>query len=120
MRMEKMRVLVANEMCAYREVIAEVFQELRPHVEVHCVEPDDLDHEIACHRPHLVVCSQLTDAMHSLLAWIMLYPDGENRAVVSTAGEHTTLANVGFDHLLSIIDKTELLYQSPRMAEGDL
>ena len=120
MRMEKMRVLVANEMCAYREVIAEVFQELRPHVEVHCVEPDDLDHEIACHCPHLVVCSQLTDAMHSLLAWIMLYPDGENRAVVSTAGEHTTLANVGFDHLLSIIDKTQLLYQSPRMAEGDL
>ena len=109
-----MRVLVANEMCAYREVIAEVFQELRPHLEVRCVEPDDLDHEIACHRPHLVVCSQLTDAMHSLLAWIMLYPDGENQAVVSTAGELITLVDVEFSHLLSILDKTEILYSGTR------
>lgn len=110
--METMRVLVANEMCAYREVIAEVFQELRPHFEVRCVEPDDLDEEITRHRPHLVVCSRFTEAMHSLLAWIMLYPDGENQAVVSTAGERVSIANVGFDHLLSTLDKTELLCRS--------
>ncbi len=118
--MEKMRVLVANDPCTYREVIADAFQGLRPHVEVYVVEPDDLDHEVARFRPHLVICSQLTASVQSLLAWIMLYPNGENRAVISTAGEHTTVANVVFDHLLSIIDKTELLYQSPRMAEGDL
>jgi hypothetical protein len=107
--MGKMRALIANEPCAYREVIAGAFWELRPHVEVHCIEPDDLDDEIACHRPHLVVCSRLTTDMHSLLAWILLYPDGENRAVIKTAEEHVTLTEVGFGDLLSILDKTELL-----------
>lgn len=109
--MEKMRVLVANELCTYREAIAEIFQELRPHVEIHCIEPDDLDREIARLRPHMVLCSRLTDAVQSLLAWILLYPDGENRAVISTAGELVTVVDIEFGHLLSNLDKTELLYR---------
>jgi hypothetical protein len=108
--MEKMRVLVANDPCIYREVIADVFQELRPHIEVNAVEPEGLESEVARFRPHLVICSRLTVSVQSLLAWIMLYPDGENQAVVSTAGELTTLVDVEFSHLLSILDKTELLY----------
>ncbi|HEX8933784.1 MAG TPA: hypothetical protein VF788_06260 [Pseudonocardiaceae bacterium] len=108
--MEKMRVLVANEMCAYREVIAAVFQELRPHHEIRCVEPDDLDDEISRHHPHLVVCSRLTAAVESLMSWVMLYPNGENQAVIKTAGEQVAVANVGFNDLLSVMDKTELLH----------
>jgi hypothetical protein len=111
--MEKMRILVANELRTYRETIADVFQELRPHVEIHCVDPDDLDHEIARVRPHMVLCSRLTDAVRSLLAWVLLYPDGENRAEINTAGEHMTLFEVEFDHLLSILDKIELLLRGP-------
>jgi hypothetical protein len=107
--MEKMRVLVANELCTYRETIADVFQELRPHVEVHCIEPDELDQEIARVHPHMVLCSRLTDGVSSLLAWILLYPDGENHAVINTAGETVTLTDVEFGHLLSILDKAELL-----------
>lgn len=110
-----MRVLVANELCSYREAIAEVFKELRPHVEIHCVEPEDLDGEIVRVRPHMVLCSRLTDAVRSLLAWVLLYPDAENRAEISTAGERTTLINVDFDHLLSILDKIELLLRGPRV-----
>lgn len=104
-----MRVLVANELCSYREAIAEVFKELRPHVEVRCVEPEDLDGEIVRVRPHMVLCSRLTEAVRSLLAWVLLYPDGENRAEINSAGERTTLFDVQFDHLLAILDKIELL-----------
>ena len=113
--MEKIRVLVANELCTYRQTIADGFQELRPHFEVHCVDPDDLDQEIARVRPHMVLCSRLTDAVQSLLAWILLYPDGENRAEISTAGERMTLIDVKFDHLLSILDKIEMLLRGPRV-----
>jgi hypothetical protein len=86
--MEKMRVLVANDPCLYREAITDALREL---------------------RPHLVVCSQISAAVHALLAWIMLYPDGENRAVINTAGEQVTVNEVGFGDILSIIDRTELL-----------
>jgi hypothetical protein len=108
--MEKMHVLVANEPCAYREAITDVLRELRPHIEVNAVEPEGLDGEVARLRPHLVVCSRITAAVSTLLAWVMLYPDGENRAVISTAGEQVMLDNVGFDDLLSAIDRIELLW----------
>jgi hypothetical protein len=108
--MEKMRVLVANDPCTYREAIADAFRELRPHIEVKAAEPDDLDHEVTRFRPHLTICSRLTAAMESLLAWILLYPDGENRAVINTTGEQVAVANVGFNDLLSVIDETELLH----------
>ncbi len=110
--MEKMRVLVANEPCTYREVIADALRELRPHIEVKAAEPGDLDHEVTRFRPHLTICSRLTTAMESLLAWILLYPEGENRAMISTAGEQVAVASVGFNDLLSTIDKTELLHST--------
>lgn len=64
--MERMHVLVANEPCAYREAITGALQELRPHIEFNAVEPDGLDGEVARLRPHLVVCSQITAAVHNL------------------------------------------------------
>lgn len=108
--MEKMRILVANEPCTYREAITDVLGGLRPHIEVSAAEPDALDGEAACLRPHVIVCSRITIATaHIPLAWIMLYPDSENRAVISTAGEQVRVENVGFGDLLSAIDRAELL-----------
>jgi hypothetical protein len=109
--MEKMRILVANEPCTYREAITEVLQELRPHIEVSAIEPDGLDGEVTRLRPHLVVCSKIVAAAHTLLTWVMLYPDGENRAVINTAGEQVTVDNVELGDLLSTIDRTELLFE---------
>jgi hypothetical protein len=111
--MEKIHVLVANEPCAYREAITDVLRELRPHIEFNVVEPDGLDGEVTRLRPHLVVCSRITAAVHYLLAWVMLYPDGENRGVISTSGEQVTVDNFGFDDLLSTIDRIELLSSEP-------
>jgi hypothetical protein len=108
--MEKMHVLVANEPCAYREAITDVLRELRPHIEVNAVEPEGLDGEVARLRPHLVVCSRITASVSTLLAWVMLYPNGENHAVINTAGEQMRVENVGFDDLLSAIDRIELLW----------
>ncbi len=108
--MEKLRVLVANEPCAYREAITGVLRVLRPDIEVDAVDPDGLDGEVARLRPHLVVCSRITVAQQALLGWVMLYPDGENRAEIFTAGERITLDNVEFGDLLSFIDRVELLF----------
>ncbi len=104
-----MRILVANEPCTYREAITDALRELRPQIEVSAIEPDGLDGEVARLRPHLVVCSRITAPVHALLAWVMLYPDGENRAVLSIVGECTTVANVKLDDLLSVIDRMEAL-----------
>ena len=108
--MEKLQVLVANEPCAYREAITGVLRELRPHIEVNAVEPVRLDGEVARLRPHLVVCSRITVAVQALLGWMMLYPDGENRAEIFAAGERVTLDNVEFGDLLSFIDRVEVLF----------
>lgn len=108
--MEKLRILVANEPCAYREAITGVLRELRPHIEVNVAEPDGLDGEVARLRPHLVVCSRITVAVQALPGWVMLYPDGDNRAEIFTAGELMTVENVAFSDLLSFIDRMELLF----------
>jgi hypothetical protein len=111
--MGKMHVLVANEPCAYREVLVDALRQLRPHVEIGTVEPDGLETEIGRLRPHLVVCSRaFAAAQDGLLTWVALYPDGENRAEVFTTGQLVTIANVGFGDLLAILDETELLCRS--------
>ena len=110
---EVMRVLVANEPFVYREVISAAFQELRPHVEVISVEPQDLDREFSRLVPHLVVCSRVTALVErGATAWVELYPEHASRAVVSLAGEETTSDAIDFDTLLSILDRAERLYES--------
>ncbi len=108
--MDKMRVLIANEPRTYRETLVDALWTFRPLVEVHTIEPDGLVAEIERLRPHLVVCSWLSTAVPAgPLSWVVLYPHEENRAEVFTAGDHTTIAGVGFGDLLAIIDRTELL-----------
>ncbi|MGI8538461.1 MAG: hypothetical protein ACR2N0_01595 [Rubrobacteraceae bacterium] len=85
--MEKMRVLLANEPRVYREVIADALKKLRPLIEVGVCEPEETDTEVSRFRPHLVICSEATGAVRdSSLVWIVLYPDGEDRAEVGGAG----------------------------------
>jgi hypothetical protein len=101
-------IVVANEPRAYREAFAAVLQELRPHIEVICIEPDDLDGTVSHGRPRLVLCSRLTEALQMCCdAWILLYPNGENRALISVAGCRAVVTNIAFSHLLSVIDELE-------------
>ena len=117
--MEELRALIANEPCTYREALVDALQEFRPRIEVRTVEPEGLEGELARLRPHLVVCSRPCDAeQDGALTWVVLYPDGEDRAEVITAGEHATVGGISFGDLLSIIDKTELL-RSMGVERGD-
>ncbi len=115
--MEKMRALVANDPRAYREVISGALTRLRPLIEVSAALPEELDEAVARVRPHLVICSHLTAAARAAcLAWVVLYPDGENLAEIGGAGGRTALlAGVGVADLLSVVDETELRCRS----EGD-
>ncbi len=107
--MSKMRVLVANEPRSYRETMSAAFQYLRPDLEVIDIEPDSLDVEVARLEPHLVVCSRLTDTVERRPAWVVLYPDHQRVSIVSVAGQHSTVPDMEFDYLLSIIDRLDHL-----------
>jgi hypothetical protein len=101
-------IVVANEPRAYREALAAALQELRPHIEVICIEPDDLDGKVSHCGPRLVLCSRLTEAVETCCdAWMLLYPNRENRALISVAGRRTVVTNIEFSHLLSVIDELE-------------
>ena len=108
---ENIRVLVANEPLAYREVISAAFKELPPHVKVHATEPTDLNKEFLRLSPRLVVCSRTTALIeHEVPAWVELYPGHASRTVASLSGEKTTFDAMDFDTLLSILDEAERLY----------
>ena len=99
-------IVVANEPRAYREVLTGALQELRPHIEVISLEPGDLEGKVCEYSPRLVLCSRLTEAVERCSdAWILLYPNRENRAVISVAGRRTVVTDVEFSHLLAVIDE---------------
>ena len=101
-------ILVANEPRAYREALAAALHELRPHIEVICIEPADLDRNVCQYSPRLVLCSRLTEAVERCCdAWILLYPHRANRAVISVAGRRAVVTNIEFSHVLSVIDEVE-------------
>ncbi len=105
-----MRIVLANEPRAYREVMAAAVQELRPQHQVIAVVPDALDDEVLRLKPALVLCSRLTQVVQGYpLAWIMLYPDGETRALISIAGQSSAVDDLDFNGLLAVIDETERL-----------
>ena len=72
-----MRILAGNEPRSYREVIAVALHELRLHIAVIIVAPEDLDGAVVQRRPRpqLVQCSRLTEVVETRgLAWVLLYP----------------------------------------------
>lgn len=108
--MSAISVIVANEPRSYREVMAATFIRLRPEIHVYTVEPDHLDAELARLKPHMVVCSRLSEALKEhVLSWILLYPDGEDTATTSIAGIQTEVRAIGMIELFTAIDQTMTL-----------
>lgn len=119
--MEKMRTLVANDPRVYREVITDALKRLRPLIEVSAAEPEELDREVARLRPHLVICSRAgaSFAQAGCLAWIVLYPEGKDRAEIGSNGGRTALLDgVGVNDLLSVVGETELLCRSAYLRDS--
>ena len=105
--MDPIRIVVANEPCAYREVIAAAMRELRPQLEVLDVEPHELDGVVARLAPAVVICSRLGEVVETRTpVWVLLYPDGEDRATISVAGRRTHHAGMAFGQLLAAIDQS--------------
>ncbi len=105
------RLLVANEPRAYQEAMTVAIEGMRPHIEVTPADPSTLDSDIARVSPHMVLCSRLTPALEgSALAWVLLYPEGESRAVVRIADERVNVErDLELNELLSIIDRVEVV-----------
>ncbi|MDP9374541.1 MAG: hypothetical protein M3Q65_19240 [Chloroflexota bacterium] len=106
-------IILANEPRAYREVIAAACWRLRPQLAVTVVEPDELDARLR-HRGRderwLVVHSRPSPAVEAgSFAWVRFAPDGEPGATVGLAGHRATLAVVGLDNLLAILDEVVAL-----------
>ncbi len=100
------RVVVANEPRSYREAMAVACRVLRPEVEVILAEPVDLDAAVLRLDPHLVLCSRLTEGLRTgSRAWVVLYPEGAARAVISVAGHCVTTGDLGFAALAAVIDQ---------------
>jgi hypothetical protein len=107
---EPLSVVVANEPRTYRDVMAAAFRSLRPHLEVTAVEPDELDVHLARHAPQVVVYSRASEAVQAgTFAWVLLYPDGANRATISIAGQRTSVADIQFEDLLGVLDQAREL-----------
>ena len=107
---EQMRVVVANEPRAYRDVMAGALRRLRPALEVISVEPGELEVELPRHAPALVVYSRCSDVVRaSAFAWVLLYPDYQNQATVSIGGRQRTAEDLQFDELLAVVDETARL-----------
>ncbi len=118
--MEQPRIVLANEPRAYRDVMAAAFRSLRPEMEIVTVEPDDLGSYLAEAEPAVVVYSRQGDGMPPrVFAWVLLYPDGENRATVSVAREETSYADMEFDQLLGVLDRTVALVSTVSAATSE-
>ncbi len=103
---------MANEPRAYREVIAETLQALRPGLEFALSEPGSLEEIIPVVQPHMVVCNEASATVRgSVPVWVELYADHGARSVVSIGGKSSVIEDMQLSDLLSIVDQTETLAQ---------
>jgi hypothetical protein len=114
---EGLRILVANEPRMHREAHAGVLREQFPAAEVVIVDPAELDGSLAELAPHLVICSELSDAVRGVFAWMLLYPDLADVVVTSIAGRQSVEQHVSIEHLLEAVRETE---RQAGLAEGTL
>jgi hypothetical protein len=110
--MTKMRIVVANEPRAYRDVIAAAIGVLRPRFDVLEIEPDQLDGAVLRCDPHVVICSRRSATIAAgAFTSLVLYPDVVGGATMWQAGKPTVLDDVTFDTLLAIVDQVDALVQ---------
>jgi hypothetical protein len=106
------RIVIGNEPRYYRETLAEVLRALNPDLEIVLTEPASLGEEVGRGGAQVVVCSHLSPAiLNKALAWILLYPDAENRAVVGLAGQERSTPGFEIADILAVIEEARKLSQ---------
>ena len=97
------RILLANEYASYRQTLALVIRDLRPHVEVFEAPSECLDWEIARLGPDLVICSRATHTVRQRVAnWVELFPDRKPYSTFYVGGQHRTKRQVQLSDLLAL------------------
>ena len=113
------QVIVANEPRVYREAIAAALQEMRPGIATIAIDPADLAKGIDEYHPDLTICSQLTTEVEAdAPAWVLLYPDCDDCAVMSVAGKQQMTDHLTLADLVAVVDRTA--HVRPQLVSGDL
>lgn len=122
-RTPTVRVLVAFEdvRALYRHVFSRALRDLRPALDVRVASLGGLGHELGCFDPHVVVCSQPSDAHSgSNGAWVHIPTEegpgaNERLAEICLEGERWRTDGPPLSELLAVIDETQ-----QRLREGGL
>ena len=114
-RMRNVRILIANEPRAYREAFAGALRLMRPNSRIIEAGAEDLDREVERFKPDVVLCSSVSATVETKArSWILLYPEDEPLAMVSTAGELSTVGDVDLEDIVALVDRTaELIKSNP-------
>ena len=98
-------VLLANEPCTYRSLLAAELPFLRPNLRVLEIEPVDLDATVAQLRPAVVICSRAMEkAPGCECAILLLYPEGEDTLIRCVDGTDQALVRPRLSDVLRAID----------------
>ena len=74
------------------------------------MEPDELDDYVLLLAPEMVIFSEATGLVRERVSvWVELYPGYGPRSVVGIGEERSTIEEIQFSDLLSIIDRMERL-----------
>jgi hypothetical protein len=115
-----MRILAAfmQEHRLYAHTIANVIQQLRPHVEISVVEPGALETELTRLEPHLVISDRPKNAVDpgGRSAWLEIPTEPTRSAKLYLNRVYWEEANPGKAELLWAVDETESFLR----ARGDL
>ena len=102
----KTKVIVANELRYYREILARAILAARPEAQVTVVAPAFLEKEVRRLEPDLVVCSCAGPAVEAgTRAWVELYPDHGPVSMVCVDGRRSPVQDMELDDLLRFMDR---------------
>jgi hypothetical protein len=118
---DRICVLVAFEeqYSLYRETVARLIRDLRPHVDVRVAKPDALGEAVTRFDPIMVVCNRPnTVSPNGRPAWFELRPESDRSALLCINGEYWWMPNPAFEELLSAIDEAEELARMEKELGG--
>lgn len=108
--MASMRVLLAFDPRLYREAVARMLWEMRPHLAIISTGPDGLDGELERLEPHLVLLDGAPSRVPTdVLAWVRVTTADQLDAIVCVDGRYSHIERMRVDDLLAIIDEAERL-----------
>ena len=103
-------VLLANEPCTSRSLLAAELPLLRPDLRILEVDPVELDSAVTHLRPAVVGCSRVLEKVLGLeFAILLLYPNGEDTLIRQVDGIDQAMTSPRLSDVLGAIDRAILV-----------